>query len=34
MPALVLWFTMLTASFSFRVLDRVVGLDNVKAGQQ
>jgi cation-transporting ATPase E len=29
LPALVLWFLTLTAAFRFRVLDRVLGLDNL-----
>lgn len=29
LPALVIWFGLLTAAYRFRVLDRVLGLDNL-----
>ena len=33
LPALVLWFGVLTAAFRFRLLDRVLGLDELPRSQ-
>jgi cation-transporting P-type ATPase E len=32
-PALVLWFAALTATYRFRLMDRILGLDQLPAGQ-
>ncbi|MFP5369426.1 MAG: haloacid dehalogenase, partial [Actinomycetes bacterium] len=32
LPALVIWFGLLTAAYRFRVLDRVLGLDDLTPG--
>ena len=32
LPALVLWFAALTAAYRFRLLDRVLGIDDLPAG--